>query len=111
MLTRLDLKMPPRLSVATVARIEDALREPTVFITPEYIQQLAVDYHTTIRTIYRHRRRIQANCPVFPRAGGPRLAITWRMEQAIKMLLDKRPWFYQDEITEFLLEAFNIKVS
>ncbi len=103
--------MPHRLSVATVARIEDALREPTVVITPEYIQQLAVDYGTTIRTIYRHKRRIQANCPAFPSVGGPWLAITWRMEQAIKMLLDERPWFYQDEIAEFLLEAFNIEVS
>jgi arginine repressor len=33
------------------------------------------------------------------------------MEQAIKLLLDERPWFYQDEIADFLLEAFNITVN
>ena len=63
--------MPSRLSVAAVARIEDALREPDIMVTPHYIQQLADDYNTTIQTIYRHNRRIQANCPVAPRSGGP----------------------------------------
>lgn len=33
------------------------------------------------------------------------------MEQAIKLLLDERPWFYQDEIAEFLLKAFDIEVN
>ena len=32
------------------------------------------------------------------------------MEVAIKQLLDGRPWFYQDEIKEFLLEAYNIEI-
>ena len=32
------------------------------------------------------------------------------MELAIRVLLDKRPWIYQNEITEFLLEVFDITV-
>jgi transposase len=32
------------------------------------------------------------------------------MEQAIKLLLDERPWYYLDEIQEFLLKAFDIDV-
>ena len=47
-LIRLVLKMPHRLSAAVIARIEDALREPNIMITPYYIQQLADDYNTTI---------------------------------------------------------------
>jgi len=31
------------------------------------------------------------------------------MEQSIKHLLDERPWFYLDEIQEFLLEMFDIE--
>jgi transposase len=33
------------------------------------------------------------------------------MERAIKLLLDERPWYYQDEIAEFLFEAFDVEVS
>ncbi len=33
------------------------------------------------------------------------------MEQAIKHLLDERPWYYQDEIAQFLLEVFDIDVN
>jgi hypothetical protein len=47
---------------------------------------------------------------VLSRSGGPRRVITWKMEQAIKLLLDERPWFYQDKIADFLLEAFDITV-
>ena len=32
------------------------------------------------------------------------------MELAIKVLLNKRPWIYQDEIAEFLLEVFDVTV-
>jgi len=32
------------------------------------------------------------------------------MEQAIKQLLDQRPWYYQDEIAAFLLDAFDVEV-
>jgi hypothetical protein len=42
--------------------------------------------------------------------GGPRNVITWPMEQATKLLLDHRPWYYQDEIADFLLDAFDVEV-
>ena len=78
------------LSVAVVARIEDTLRDPTVKITDLYIRQLAIDYNTTWQTIYRHKSRIKAGSAMLPRSGGPRRIITWKMEQAIKLLLDER---------------------
>ena len=33
-----------------------------------------------------------------------------KMELVIRVLLDERPWIYQDEIAEFLLEVFDITV-
>jgi hypothetical protein len=63
-----------------------------------YLKQLAHDYNTSLRTIYRHKSRVEANCPVARRSSGPRRIITWNMEQSIKHLLDERPWFYLDEI-------------
>jgi arginine repressor len=33
------------------------------------------------------------------------------MEQAIKQLLDQMPWFYQDEIADFLYEVFSVEAS
>jgi hypothetical protein len=88
------VNMPNRLSVTVVARIKDALRDPTIKITDRYIQQLASDYNTTRQTIYRHKSRIRAGSTVMSRSGGPRRIITWKMEQAIKLLLDERPWYY-----------------
>lgn len=32
------------------------------------------------------------------------------MEQTIKLLLEERPWFYQDEIKAFLLDMFDVDV-
>jgi hypothetical protein len=103
--------MPYHLTATETARIEDALREPPEVITLSYIQQLATTYQTTIQTIYKHKRRIEAGIPVGRRSGGPRLVITWRMEQAIKQLLDQMPWFYQDEIADFLYEVFGVEAS
>jgi transposase len=93
-----------------VARIEDALRVPGIIIDHAYLQQLAFNYDTTIRTIYRHKARVELNCPVAQRSGGPRPIISWRIQQAMKMLLDQRPWYYQGEICQFLHEAFDIDV-
>ena len=33
------------------------------------------------------------------------------MEQAVRHLLAEMPWLYQDEIVEFLLEAFGITID
>jgi transposase len=103
--------MPYHLTAIQVARIEDALREPPELITPTYIAQLASNYRTTIQTIYRHKRRINAGFRVGRPAGGPHPIITWPMEQAIKHLLDQMPWYYQDEIASFLFDVFGIQVS
>ena len=46
-LTGLAMKMGRGLSVAVVARIEDALRDLTMKITDLYIRQLAIDYNIT----------------------------------------------------------------
>jgi hypothetical protein len=45
-----------------------------------------------------------------PRSRGLKPIITWKIKQAIKLVLDERLWYYQDEIVEFLLKAFNIIV-
>jgi arginine repressor len=49
--------------------------------------------------------------PVLPRSGGAWRIITWKMEQAISLLLSERPWTYQDEIVEFLYKVFHIQVD
>ena len=103
--------MPYHLIAIQVARIKDALREPPELITPTYIAQLASSYRTTIQTIYRHKRRIDAGFRIGRPSGGPRRIITWPMEQAIKHLLDQIPWYYQDEIAEFLFDVFDVEVS
>jgi hypothetical protein len=54
--------------------------------------------------------RVRAGMPPMRSIGGPRRVITWPMEQAIKHLLDQRPWYYQDEIAAFLLDAFDVEV-
>ena len=103
--------MPYHLTAAEIARIEDALRVPPEVITLPYIQQLATTYQTTIQTIYKHKRRVDAGVPVGRRSGGRPPVITWRMEQAIKQLLDQMPWFYQDEIADFLYEVFGVEAT
>jgi transposase len=100
-----------RLPLHVVKRLEDALRDPDATIDKTYIQQLAVNFNTTIQTIYTHRRRIASGRPIARRTGGPRRIITFRIEQAVRYLLAEMPWLYQDEITEFLLEAFGVIVD
>jgi transposase len=65
---------------------------------------------TTLQTVYRHKKRIEAGAPPFPLSGGPVSVITPGHEKAIKLLLDKRPWMYLDEIRDFLQKAYNIPV-
>ena len=54
-------------------------------------QRLAVDYRTTVRTIYRHKKHIDTGYLVACPVEGPRIIITWPIEQAIKAVLDKQP--------------------
>jgi transposase len=94
-----------------VSRIENDLRNPDAYIDANYIEQMAANYSTTIQTIYKHKKRIERGLPVPKPTGGARRIITWRMEKAISCLLAERPWFYQDEIAEFLHEVFEITVD
>ena len=109
-LTLLVIQMPARLSTRAVTQIEYALTDPAAIITPTYIQQLATNHKTTVRTIYRHYKRIQRHLPPSRNLGGAPRSIMPKMELVIRVLLDERPWIYQDEIAEFLLEVFDITV-
>lgn len=62
-------------------------------------------------TIYRHELRIKAGLLPACLTGGPRPIITPAMKTSIKLLLDKRPWIYQDKIAGFLLDAYDVTVS
>ena len=103
--------MPDRLSVATVAEIECALRDAGPAPSFGLVKQLAKDYETTIQTIYRHKNRVLANTAPKPRSGGAQRIITPQMEQALRMVLDKEPWWYQDELADFLLDVYGIQVD
>jgi transposase len=48
--------------------------------------------------------------PLPIRTGGQRRVITPEMDTAIHLLLNKFPWFYQDEIAQFLYEVYDIRV-
>ena len=102
--------MPSRLPIEVVARIKNEIRDANMNLTKREIQRLAVDFKTTERTIYSHLARIRASAPLAKLSGGPRRVITWEIEQAIKLLLNTRPWYYQDEICDFLHEVFNVEV-
>lgn len=93
-----------------VARIEDALTQPNQELNHEYLKELANNYQCDISTIYRHKKRIEEGLRIAERTGGRYNTITWEMEIAIKQLLDKRPWFYQDEIRDFLYAAYGVEV-
>ena len=84
--------MPDRLHPDTVARIEDALRDVGGNPSGRLVKQLALDFHTTNQTIYHHKKRVLANAPPQPRSGSAQRIITWKIEQAIKLVLDKEPW-------------------
>jgi hypothetical protein len=79
-LTVLVIQMPYHLSTRAIAQIEDALTDPAVIIDFIYIQQLAINYNTTIQTIYRHKKRIERALPVSRRSRGLKQVITYKIE-------------------------------
>jgi len=103
--------MAPRLDDDVVARIEDALRAPGAVHDRPYLQSIADTYKTTLQTIYHHKKRVDCNLRVLPRSGGPAKIVTYEMEQSVKLLLDERPWMYQDELTDFLYDAYGVNVA
>lgn len=42
--------------------MEDALREPGVQITRQYILQLASNFNTSWQTIYKHKAHVETGC-------------------------------------------------
>jgi len=99
-----------RLDSITVSRLQDDLHKLGPDLTINYIRQLALNYDCSEVTIYYYMACIRGRNLPMPATGGPRRVITWPMEQAIKILLDQRPWYYQDEIAQFLHDAFDIEV-
>ena len=79
-LTQLVGGMPRGLNVAVIARIEDILRAPTSMPNKLLVQQLALNFDVTERTIYKHQKRLRAGRQVGRPSGGPRRVITWRIE-------------------------------
>jgi transposase len=102
--------MAPRLDAVVVQRIKDALTQPGILIDRKYIQQVAANFNTTEQTIYDHKRRIVEGRGFLPPSGGPERVITPEVEMAINILLERMPWYYQDEIMEFLYEVYDIEV-
>lgn len=102
--------MAPRLSASVVARIEDTLREPGAELDRSYLQMIAVTFKTILATVYYYKRRVELNCPVLKPSGGPRRVLGWEIEQAVKLLLNEMLWLYQDEIRDFLFDAYDIEV-
>lgn len=68
--------MPFHLTTDAIARIEDAIRENPDMPNHQLMKRLAVDYNTTVQTIYKHKARIDAGLPVARPTGGPRRIIT-----------------------------------
>lgn len=103
--------MPARLNPTVVARIEDALQEPGMCWNEEQIKHLADQYHTTPRTIRRHKARILNRRPVGKRTGGQIKVVTPEIDAAIEHIVAEMPWVYQEELNEMVREIFEIDVS
>ena len=103
--------MPNRLDAIDIARIEDALRDELPQPSPQVFRSLAVTYRCHKSSIYRQWNRIRRDLPVQRRSGGPRAVISFEVEVAIRHLLELRPWYYQDEIRDFLAESFGITTT
>ena len=103
--------MPTRLDPVVGAAIDRDIAAAGANLTQHEIKCLATNYRTSTRTIERHQTRIQRRIPLPKRTGGQRRVITKEIDTAIFHLLNKFPWFYQDEIIKFLAEVFNIDVD
>jgi transposase len=102
--------MPPRLPKSVVADIESALSEPGP-LPAGYLQQIAQINSTTVQTVYNIKRRLDRGFEALPYSGGPVHILQDEHETALKLLLDKRPWMYLDELQTFLFEAYSLQPS
>jgi transposase len=103
--------MAPRLSIAVGAAIDRDIVASGRILNPRQISMLIANYKCSERTIYRHIDRIRVGRPQAVRTGGQHRVITPEIDTAIHHLLNEYPWFYQDEISEFLYEVYDIDVS
>jgi transposase len=102
--------MPTRLATDVVVALEHELTAAGPSISNCRMIQLANNYRTTYDTVRRHKNRILSGQPLPARTGGQRRVITPEMDRSIYCLLNKFPWFYQDEIAQFLYEVYDIRV-
>ena len=102
--------MPARLPISVVADIKHALDEPGP-LPFDYIEQIAEMHSTSVQTVYKIKKRLSMGLKAMPYSRGPVLVLRLEHEKALKLLLDKRPWMYLDELKTFLSEAYGIEVS
>lgn len=103
--------MPRRLSPRRVAALRRELIEIGPLTSKSILLTLAANYRCHLSTVYRHQSQLHLCRPPQQYSGGPRKIVTWKMEQAVHALLEERPWYYQDEIQAFLLDAFDVDIS
>src|ERR1700712_6129093 len=102
--------MPARLAASVLADIESALSEPGP-LPFGYLQQIAEINSTSIQTVCRIKKRLDYGFKAIPLSGGPVPILQDEHEKALKLVLDKRPWMYLDELQEFVFEAYTIQAS
>ena len=93
--------MAPHLPARRVHDIELALLQDAPKPNKNAI---ASEFNTTYETVRQIWNRISTGKPLKPL--GQRGVITREMDEAILLLLELEPLYYQDEITEFLKEVF-----
>lgn len=87
--------MPAQLPVRVVADIEDALRKPGP-LPFDYLKQIASINSTSVRTVYKIKKRLELGIGALPLSGRPVPVIQAEHERALKLVQDKRPWIYLD---------------
>jgi transposase/arginine repressor len=111
MLEGLVVTMAPHLSADAKAAIETSLRRNLE--RPDFNAITAAHKTTnwTVREIYRkmRERALFGSTITSDKIGRPR-ALTLMMEESVIYLVSKTPWVYQEEICEFLREAYHVEV-
>ncbi|KAF8850683.1 hypothetical protein BDZ45DRAFT_186433 [Acephala macrosclerotiorum] len=79
-----------RLVYSVVTAIEGSLLDLAVLVDYFYCKQLVENYECHISIIYRYKTRVEVGILVVLRSRDSRKVIIWRMEQAMKSILDKR---------------------
>ena len=78
--------MAPCLSERKLTLLGHAISVHPQPITKSDIRFLADNYMTSERAVYRLKSKIEEGGPLYPRRSGPTRIITWKHEQAIRML-------------------------